>query len=318
MRRLHWILLTVSLVQWPLLAQTNPHQYLRDALTLENAGNFGPAAGSAKLAVDSGQLAGAELGRVYIVLGVAYQGVGNLIDAQIAYEHALQIFKGDPQHLEEYAAALENYAGYFTDLGQLEIAAPLWSKAFHLRQQMGDHTGLTLALIHQAGVALSRKKIKEARDYLKQASDEMKLAHGLVSGDLALFFETKGWLGLAEGHASEAEAGYGHALEICTRAYGEQHWLCGWDRLLRGKGYAQAGRLDIALDDMRKGLAVLEHALGRKSPKYLAAQIAYSQVLDRVGSHAEAAQMRTSVEQARKDYFTRQCAGCTIPVSAFR
>jgi tetratricopeptide (TPR) repeat protein len=318
MRRLHRIILTVSLLQWPLFAQTNPHQAVRDALASENAGNFEPATASAKLAVDSGQLAGAELGRAYIILGVAEQGVGNLIDAQIAYEHALQILKGDPQHLEEYAAALENYAGYFTDLGQLEIAAPLWSKAFHLRQQMGAHTGLALALIHQAGVALSRKKIHEARDYLTRASDEMKLAHDLADGDVALFFEMKGWLGLAEGHPSEAVAGYGHALEICTRAYGEQHWLCGWDRLLCGKGYAQAGRFDIALDDMRKGLTVLEQTLGRRSPKYLAAQIAYSQVLDRVGSHAEAAQMRTSTEQARQDYFTRQCARCTIPVWAFR
>jgi tetratricopeptide (TPR) repeat protein len=318
MRYLRWILLTLSLLQRPLAAQTNPHQGLRAALTLENSGNFEPAAATAKLAIDTGQLAGAELGRAYIILGVAEQGVGNLVDAQIAYEHALNILKGDTEHLEEYAAALENYAGYFTDLGELEIAAPLWSKAFHLRQQMRDHTGLTLALIHQAGVALSRKKIHEARDYLKQASDEMKLAHDLVDGDVALFFETKGWLGLSEGHASEAVAGYGHALEICTRAYGEQHWLCGWDRLLRGKGYAQAGRFDVALDDMRKGLAVLEQSLGRRSVKYLAAQIAYSQVLDRVGSHAEAAQMRISVEQARKDYFTGQCAGCTIPVLAFR
>jgi tetratricopeptide (TPR) repeat protein len=318
MRRLRWILLTLSLLQRPLLSQTNPHQALRDALTLENTGNFEPAAATANLAIDTGQLAGTELGRAYIILGVAYQGVGNLIDAQIAYEHALQILKGDPEHLEEYAAALENYAGYFTDLGQLEIAAPLWSKAFHLRQRMGDPTALTLALIHQAGVALSRKKIHEARDYLKHASEEMKLAHDLVDGDVALFFETKGWLGLAEGHASEAVAAYGHALALCTRAYGEQHWLCGWDRLLRGKAYAQASRFDIALDDMRKGLAVLEQTLGRRSPKYLAAQIAYSQVLDRVGSHVEAAQMRTSTEQARKDYFTGQCAGCTIPVSAFR
>jgi len=66
------------------------------------------------------------------------------------------------------------------------------------------HPGLTLALIHEAGVALARKKIREAREYLKKASAEMKLAHDLMDGNVALFFETKGWLGLAEGQPSDA------------------------------------------------------------------------------------------------------------------
>jgi tetratricopeptide (TPR) repeat protein len=175
-------------------------------LTLENQGNFGRAAKMGKLAIDSGQLAGAELGRAYIILGVAYQGEGSLIDAHIAYERAV-LLEGDPEHLEEYAAAMENYAGYYTDLGELEVAVPLWSKAFHLRQQIGDHTGLTLALIHQAGVALARTKISDAREYLKKASDEMKLAHDPMDGDVALFFETNGWLGLAERRPSEALGG---------------------------------------------------------------------------------------------------------------
>lgn len=318
MRRLHWILLTLSVLHQPLSGQSNAHQTLRDALNLENRGNFEPAAKAAKLAIDSGQLDKPELGRACIILGVAYQGVGNLIDAQITYERALRILEGDAQHLEEYAAALENYAGYYTDLGQLEVAAPLWSKAFQLRQQIGDHTGLTLALVHQAGIALARKKNHEARDYLTKASNEMKLARDLMDGDAALFFETKGWLGLVEGEASAALAGYGHALEICTRAYGEQHWMCGWEHVLRGKAYAQSGNLNKALEDMGEGLAVLEHGLGRKNPKCFAAQIAYAQVLDQVGSHAEARQLRTSAEQAWKDYYGGQCVGCTITVSAFR
>ena len=114
----------------PLWAQANPHQVLRDALNLENHGNFEPAAKIGKLAIDCGQLAGTELGRAYIILGVAYQGEGSLIDAQIAYERVVHILEGDPDHLEGYAAP-ENYAGYYTDLAQLEIAVRLWSKAFH-------------------------------------------------------------------------------------------------------------------------------------------------------------------------------------------
>ena len=139
MIRLHSTLLNVSLLHMALWAQANPHEVLRDALNLENHENFEPAAKIGKLAIDCGQLAGTELGRAYIILGVAYQGEGSLIDAQIAYERVVHILEGDPDHLEEYAAALENYAGYYTDLAQLEIAVPHWPEAFHLRPRIGDH-----------------------------------------------------------------------------------------------------------------------------------------------------------------------------------
>ena len=88
--------------------------------------------------------------------------------------------------------------------------------------------------------------------------------------------------------------------------------------MLLGKAYGQSGDLNSALQDMRKGLATLDHSLSRNNPKYLAAQIAYSQVLDRIGSHAEAAEISASAEKALKNYYGSQCPGCTISVAALR
>lgn len=318
MRHVHCLRLTLALVSLPLFAHANPHELLHDALVLENQGSFETAAKVAKFAIDSSQLSGVELGRAYIILGVACQGQGNLTEAQIAFEHSLRIFERAPQYVEDYASALENYAEFYSDFEQLEIAAPMWQKAFKLRQQIGDHTGTMLSLTHLAGLALARIRVHEAREYLKKASDEMKLARDLTDGDLALFFETQGWLALVEGHPSAAVSGYGRALELCARAHGEQHWLTGWEHMLRGKAYSQLGDLNSALADMLEGLAILDHALGRKNPRYFMAEIAYSQVLDRTGSHTDAAELRARAEKARKDYFGSQCAGCTISVAALR
>ncbi|HEY1659292.1 MAG TPA: hypothetical protein VGG14_13150, partial [Candidatus Sulfotelmatobacter sp.] len=79
-----------------------------------------------------------------------------------------------------------------------------------------------------------------------------------------------------------------------------------------------SGNLNASLADMREGLIILDRALGRKSLKYLAAQLAYSQILDRSGSHAEAARMRASAELAGKDFFSEQCPSYTISVAGFR
>ena len=140
MRHLYWTLLTLWLLCMPTFGQLDPHTVLHDAVVLENRGSFETAAKVAKAAIDSRQLGGNELGRGYVILAVACRGAGDLANAQIAFEHALRLLEHDREHYEDYASALENYAGFYSELGQLDVAAPMWRKALHLRQGIGDHT----------------------------------------------------------------------------------------------------------------------------------------------------------------------------------
>jgi tetratricopeptide (TPR) repeat protein len=318
MKHLYWALLTLSLLCMPTFGQLNPHTVLHDALVLENRGSFETAAKVARAAIDSRQLTGNELGRGYIILAVACQGAGDLASAQIAFEHGLQVLEHDREHPEDYASALENYAGFYSELGQLEVAAPMWRKAFRLRQRIGDHTGTALSLTRLAQLALARNRVGEARQYLEKASDEAKASPDLADDDKALFFETQGWLADTEHHAPAAVAAYQHALELVERSRGEQHWLAGWEHMLLGKAYAESGDFRSALANMQTGLTILDHALGQKNPKYFTSELAYSRVLDQFGRHAEAAQMRSAAEKTSKDYYGSKCAGCTINVAAFR
>src|SRR5215469_7898336 len=318
MRRLYWILLTLSLLPMPTFAQLNSHAALHDALVLENRGVFETAVKVAKAAIDSGQLSGNELGRGYVILAVACQGAGDSANAQIAFEHALRVLEHDREHPEDYASALENYAGLYSELGQLDVALRMWQKAFHLRERIGDHTGTALSLTRLAEVALARNRVREAQGYLQKASDEAQLATDLTDDGKAFFLETQGWLAIVEHRAPAAVAAYQHALELVERSGGEQHWLAGWDHMLLGKAYAECGDFKAALANMQTGLTILDHALGQKNPKYFAAELAYSRLLDQSGLHVEAAQMRAGAEKASKDYYGSQCAGCTTNVAAFR
>jgi tetratricopeptide (TPR) repeat protein len=318
MRHLSWTLLTLWLLRMPTYGQTNPHTFLHDALVLENRGSFETAAKVAKAAIDSRRLNGNELGRGYIILAVACQGAGDLANAQIAFDHALQILEHDREHPGDYASALENYAGFYSELGQLDLAAPMWGKAFHLRQRIGDHTGTALSLTRLAELALARNRVHEAHRYLQKASNEAKASTDLMDDDEAFFFETQGWLAISEHHAPAAVAAYQHALELVERSRGERHWLAGWEHMLLGRAYAESGDLRSALANMQAGLTILDHTLQQKNPKYFAAELAYSRVLDQLGLHAEAAHVRAAAEKARKDYYGSQCARCTINVAAYR
>lgn len=318
MRRQYWTLLTLWLLCMPTYGQDNLHKALHDALELENVGSFESAAKAATAVIDSDQLSGNELGRGYIILAVARQGAGDFANAQIAFEHALQILEHDREHPEDYASALENYAGFYGELGQLSLAAPMYRKALKVRQEIGDRTGTVLSLTRLAEFALARNRTHEAHQYLQSASEEAKASSDITDDDKALLFETRGWLAIAEHHAPAAAAAYQNALELVERSRGEQHWLAGWEHMLLGRALAASGDLGSALANMRTGLTILDHELGQKSPKYFAAELAYSRVLDQSGFHAEAAQLRAASEKASKDYYGGQCVGCTISVAAFR
>lgn len=110
MRQLYWTLPILLLLCTALAGQSDPHIALRDAMAFDNLGSFETAVKMAKGAIESGQLSRVELGKAYIVLGVSY-GAGNVTEARIAFEHALQILEHDHQQMHDYAWALESYAG---------------------------------------------------------------------------------------------------------------------------------------------------------------------------------------------------------------
>lgn len=311
------VLLTVLLAGSQLWAQMSPQEELHEACVFEKQGQFDKAINLAKELTDSGQSSGAELGRVWILLGVVYTQQGRFAEAQNAFERALRMLD-QPQFVTDYAAALQSYGMLYNDTGQMAIAGQMWKKALYLRQQSGDHAGVSRSLTSLAGLALAQNRVHDAKKYLQSAAEEAKLTHDLTDGDLAIGYETQAWLALAEGHPAAAIADYERSLEICKRIHGEGHWLTGWDYMLRGKAYSESGNVDQALADMSEGLSILDEALGRRNPRYFAAQIAYAAALDRAGLRAQAAQWRAAGEQARKDFYRSQCVGCTINVAAFR
>ena len=302
-------------------AQTNSAQ-LQTALQLERQGQIDQAIAIAKPLTDSGQLRGADLGRACILLGTSYKEKGNLAESQRSFERALRIFEGDSDHLSEYASALQNYGMLYNDVGQADVAEVMWTKALRLRRQIGDHAAITRSLVALAGLALSKNHVSLANDELRAASNEMKQTtalkgDGLVDDDFALIAEAQGWLAMAQKRTHDAIAGYRRALEITRRTRGDDHWLTGWDRMLLGKALAQSGDMKQGLAETRAGYEILDRSFVRQSPKHVAAQVAYAQLLDRAGAHAQAAQLKAEADQAMKDLSRVQCVSCTINVSGF-
>jgi hypothetical protein len=80
--------------------------------------------------------------------------------------------------------------------------------------------------------------------------------------------------------------------------------------MLLGKSYAQAGQNAVAMEEMRKGLRILEQSTGTNSVKFLAAEIAYSEVPDRSGAHTEATRLKDSAVQGLAKLNPDACPRC--------
>ena len=136
--------------------------------------------------------------------------------------------------------------------------------------------------------------------------------------DLATIYSTQARYATVHGDTSAAIAGYEHSLQILKGVHDGNNPVLGWEYLLLGIAYADANRLEDALREMRQGLSTLDRTWGRKDSRYLEAEIAYSQVLDRSGDHKPAALLRAADEATLKDLQRTKCVGCTISADAFR
>ena len=112
-------------------AQANPQEQLHSALVLEQQGQFDQVIATLKPLVDSKRLSGYPLSTATIILGVAYDSLGNFVESQRSLDSALRLLEHDPQEVTEYATARQKYAGLYSETSQLDAAESMWLKALN-------------------------------------------------------------------------------------------------------------------------------------------------------------------------------------------
>jgi tetratricopeptide (TPR) repeat protein len=283
---------------------------------LEQKGQYAEVVQPLSLLIESNGLTEGESGRAELILGIAYHQQGKWKQAQSAYEKALSMLDGHREHAADHAAALDNFARLYLDLGNLDIAVRMEGHVLRAYQGLGDHANVARSCVTLASLEINEGRHRKGKEYLQRALREAKSASGLDQDFFAQLSSTQGWLALLGGDTAAAISDYTHALGLWTAAHGEDHILTGWGYMLLGKAHAQAGQSAVALKEMQQGLRILEQSAGPNNAKYLAAEIAYSQVLDQSGAHMEAARLKDAAEQAFEKLNRGACTRCSISVLA--
>jgi tetratricopeptide (TPR) repeat protein len=233
--------------------EINPtHQRLVAAFDMENAGKPQQAIAAAEALIGSRALARFDQVQALDLEGISYGDLDEPEKAVHALEEAAHLL--GPQDHQEMAAVLNNMAGIYREWGHSSIAEYLYERAFQQAEAAARHGDMARVSSNLAGLALSEKENRAARNYLRRCDSEAKQATDLDDDDRGGMASMHGWLALNEGHARAALEQYRHALELWRRKHGEQHPSTAWGRLLVGKAEAMAGDRDAGLRNMREGL----------------------------------------------------------------
>lgn len=300
-----------------LAAQTNPDPRLAEAFALERDGQTKQSIAAVQALLDSGSLNAPDTGKAWNILALAYEDRGDFIDAQRAFERAIRTLQKLPNHIKDYAMALDDLGGLYLAMGHADLAVRIKEKTLRLYKKIGDHEGMAIASSDLAGLALSRRSIRNGRKYLELATTEETLARALDDDNLAAISSMQGWLAQLQGDLSGSLTSYQLSLSLWQRRHGEEHASTGWGYILVGNVKAEQGQTASALADMQRGLAILDRTLGRQHPRYLQADIAYLRLLERTEAHAEAALLKTTAEQELRTFYRDQCSDCAISAVAF-
>jgi tetratricopeptide (TPR) repeat protein len=307
-----YLLLALCSCLW---GQNHPQERLQQANDFEQRGQFELAVETLRPLAASHQIGAADAGRMWILLGYAYQEQSDFTNARDCYLRAARIYRGQPSDKAGYAAVLDNLADSYRAAGNLRVALKFEKSSLEQFGEAGDHAGAAWAWMHLAVIELTRKHQFEAQRDLEKADEEEQLALNRSDDFIAALDSTKGWLAELEGNTSTAIINYTQSVAFrrCKSCM-----LTGWQYVLLGKAYADDGQVTAGLNNMRKGLTILGDTAGLHSRRYLAAQIAYAQVLDASGERAESAALKVAAERELHALDHEQCASCRESLVANR
>lgn len=323
MRRILSFALLAILASAPLLtaqdpAAQDPDSALATLSTLVRRGQFSQSIDAANSLLAAGKLTPSDQGIVYIYLGYAWQERGDLTKATSNYEKALAVINRDGRHPADYAAALATLATIYVETGQIDTAKHVLSRSIKLFEDQSNHAGAAMIWNDLATIAAQQHSRRDAHKFIARSIAESHLANDITHGELAIIATTQGTIAELDRDPHTAISDYEHALDLWKQSNEAQQPKTAWLYVLLGGAYLQTGDLVNARETTSRGLALLAASSGTETPRYFAAQLAYSKILDASGAHDEASTLRAQAQTAINTATDQQHSKSTISINALR
>jgi tetratricopeptide (TPR) repeat protein len=318
MRRILFCVLLAITTSTLLLRAQDPTNSIATLADLSRRGQLPELIEAANSLLANDRLTPADQAMALIYLGSAHQQGGEFTKATASYEQALAILERTGEDQSQYAATLATLATVYAETGQVDTAKHVLLRSIHLFETEGNHPGAAIIWNDLATIAADQHSRGEAHKYMAHSIAESQLANNIDSGELAALATTEGRIAELDGNPRTAVEDYQHALDLWKQTHKDQQQRTAWLYVLLGGAYLQTGDIANARETTTHGLALLEAGSGRQTPRYFAAQLVYSKVLDASGAHDEASRVRKEAQANLNTGTDRQRAQTEVSVNALR
>jgi|HubBroStandDraft_1064217.scaffolds.fasta_scaffold06154_6 tetratricopeptide (TPR) repeat protein len=318
MRRILICVLLTILSSARFLSAQDSTSELANLSNLSHSGRLPELIQAANSLLATDKLMPSDQGMVLIYLGYAYQQRGEFTKATASYEKALTVVNSDGQHPSDYAATLATLATVYAQIGQIDTAKRVLLRSIKMFENESDHAGAAMVWNDLATIAADMHSRGDAHKDMTRSVAESQLATNMSPGELAALATTEGRIAELDGDPHTAISDYEHALDLWTQTHKDQQPKTAWLYVLLGGAYLEAGDIANARDTTSRGLAMLDASSGRQTPRYFAAEIVYSKVLDASGAHDEASRLRKEAQASMNTGTDQQRAKSEISVNALR
>lgn len=307
----------LAVITLPALASAQDQNGLATLSELSRHGQLPQLIQAADSLLASERLTATDQGIALTYLGHAYQQEGQFSVATACYERALAVMNRDGLHAAEYATTLGTLATLYAEMGQTETARHVLLRSARLFEEQGDYAKSAIVWGDLATMAADGDSRREAHKDMARSIAESELAKNATQDQLAALAATEARIAELDGDARSAVSEYQRSLTLWKQTHGEQHPQTGWLYVLLGGAYLQAGEFAAACEMTKQGLSVVEASSGRQSPRFFAAELAYSRALEASGARDDARALRKDAETGLNTS-GRQTARDEVSVFALR
>lgn len=317
MRRILICVLFILITSAALISAQNNDSALNHLSDLSRRGELQQLIQAANSLLANEKLKPSDRGIVLMYLGHAHQACcGDFTKATAYYEKALDVINDDGLHSTEYAAALGALATVYVETGQTDTAKHVLLGSLRLFDKQGNHAMAAMVWNDLATMTADEHATREAHKYLQRALAESQLAVNLNADQASAIAATQASIDELDHNPTAAISDYQRSIALWTQSHDDQHPDTGWLYVLLGGAYLRTGDIAHAREISAHGLHLLEANPGRESPRYFAAELAYSKVLDASGLHDEASTLRKEAQAAL--HSDQQRAQDTVSIAALR
>lgn len=258
-----------------------------------------------------------ELGYRWALIGSEYGNLGNVEQAEAAYNHALHLLAPEPAEAMLYADVLDQLGALYRIYGRMDDARRCYRAALTVRAPFGDPLIDARSRARLAELALLSRNYKEAYAETDQAYQSMVRMHDPDSGEVISALIVRAYAACGMHKYRKAQDDAAEALKRSLADFSETSMPVGASLVVLGSAQLKSGETPQAEESLHHAVDLFKAQLTGSDPRLTYAMTQYRESLLALHREQDAQRIHNELEVMALQP-QPGCGSCTVSAFALR